>query len=132
MRFFNKLFRKKAKNQEESSKQSEPSETLYAGSISMKLSGRGKCIFLERSPGKYTAIAKNAAYQTARVHCYVYSDMFRHIMREHHVPETMIEDYLNSYRLDDDRYLHPGEAAYLGKLYGRGKCWFSAQGPAAI
>jgi hypothetical protein len=129
MRFFSKIFRKQAKKQEEPRQQPEPSERPRGPDISMRRYGRGKCTFLERGP--YGAIAKEAAYQAARAHCYVNHDLFRHIMRKNDVPETMIAEYLNSYQLEDDCYLHPGELESPGKLYGRGKCWFSAWGPGA-
>jgi hypothetical protein len=52
------------------------------------------------------------------------------------VPETAIDVYLNSCKVDDETYLHPGENAdryyyplLYTKFYGRGKCFFPRMAP---
>lgn len=91
--------------------------------ISGTLYCAGSCYFPHGSSG------------SSRTYCHLNVTYFRSLMQQSGVPEAAIETFLNSHVLDDDTYLHPGEGEYsssfeIRRLYGRGKCYFRATGPA--
>ena len=130
MHFFSKFFKKAPKAPEKPRQQSEePVDIPGIARLCVKRYCRGKCTFRIDASASYPSTALEAVLQSAQAYCTLHPDSFRSRMQKDGVPETVIEAYLNSYRLDDDAYLHPGEAPYLKKLYGRGKCYLFAKGP---